>query len=378
MSDPQHIVIVSPNWLGDAIMALPAIQDVRRRFPASRVTMAARPSVASLFPLVPAVNDVLTLEWKGRMADVAAMRHDVARLRALSAGFALLLTNSFATAWLMRQAGVPERVGYRRDLRGPLLTRGVTRPPSSVHQAAYYQHLTSAIDIPAGPLEPELVVPVEALQRASDVLRSSGWDDGRSLVVLAPGAAYGKAKRWPPSHFSTVMTRLVRERGAWCVVVGSAEDAGTTRVVCDGVEADARTGVIDLTGRTTLDLLAAVLSMANACVSNDSGAMHLAAAAGAPIAALFGPTRDRETAPLTRGGRRADVLINPVWCRPCMLRECPIDHRCMRGLEPTRVFESVVGLIEMPGRPVGPAESGQSGGPPDAGHDERVARERAS
>jgi heptosyltransferase-2 len=104
--------------------------------------------------------------------------------------------------------------------------------------------------------------------------------------------------------------------------------------------------VIDLTGATTLAVLAGVMSLAAACVSNDSGAMHLAGAVGTPLAALFGPTRERETSPLARRGRRADVLINPVWCRPCMLRECPIDHRCMTGLKPARVVASVRELME--------------------------------
>jgi heptosyltransferase-2 len=107
-----------------------------------------------------------------------------------------------------------------------------------------------------------------------------------------------------------------------------------------------RASVSDLTGATTLQTLAGVMSLAAACVSNDSGAMHVAGAAGTPLTAIFGPTRDRETAPLTRHGGRADVLVNPVWCRPCMLRECPIDHRCMKGLRPERVFESVRVLMQ--------------------------------
>jgi heptosyltransferase-2 len=162
---------------------------------------------------------------------------------------------------------------------------------------------------------------------------------------MAPGAAYGTAKRWLPSYFADVMTRLSRDSDVQCVLVGSAGDLETTVMVRDALSADAR-GVVDLTGRTSLETLAAVLSMAATCVSNDSGAMHLAAAAGAPVAALFGPTREYETAPLPRAGRRVDVLINPVWCRPCMLRECPIDHRCMRGLKPSRVFESVIALMD--------------------------------
>ena len=356
MSDAQRVVIVSPNWLGDAVMALPAIQDVRRHFGSARIIVAARPSVAPLFSLVPAVDEVLTLEWKGRVTAWPAMRRDVARVATASAGVALLLTNSFATAWLVTQAGIPERFGYRRDWRGPLLTRAVQRPKGSRHQAAYYQHLTTALDIPAGPLEPELAVPPDALVAARGVLRSAGWDEQRPIVVLAPGAAYGKAKQWPPAHFAALVARLVTESEVHCVLVGSGADARTTAEIVHMLDREGDGRIIDLAGRTTLQTLAGVLSLASACVSNDSGAMHLAAAAGAPVAALFGPTREHETAPLTRSGGRAEVLTNPVWCRPCMLRECPLDHRCMRGLDPARVFTAVSDIMNHESR-ITPRES---------------------
>jgi heptosyltransferase-2 len=125
------------------------------------------------------------------------------------------------------------------------------------------------------------------------------------------------------------------------VLVGAPADAESARLVLDSTGAGEREAIVDLTGATTLQTLAGVMSLAAACVSNDSGAMHLAGAVGTPLAALFGPTREKETAPLTRHGGRSDVLINHVWCRPCMLRECPFDHQCMSGLKPERVFESV-------------------------------------
>jgi heptosyltransferase-2 len=133
-----------------------------------------------------------------------------------------------------------------------------------------------------------------------------------------------------------------------CVLVGSAADGDTTRWIVSAIDHRWRRDVIDLAGVTSLEMLAAILARGTACVSNDSGAMHLAGAVGVPLAALFGPTREYETAPLTRPGGRAEVLMNPVWCRPCMLRECPIDHRCMKGLRPEGVFAAVDRLIGSP------------------------------
>ena len=353
MPEPARVLIVSPNWLGDAVMALPAIGDVRRRFTNARLTIAARPAVAPLFAQVPGIDDVIELQWRGQIVKRRALAADVARLRVAAADIAVLLTNSFASGWLVTQAGIPERWGYATDLRRPLLTRTARRPPHSVHQGAYYQHLTRALGIDAGPLEPAVDVSDAAMTAARELLRSGGWDGVRPLVVMAPGAAYGTAKRWLPAHFAGLITRLVRDANVHVVLVGSAGDAETTTWI-RGMLTDATSrAVADLAGRTSLEMLTAILAAAHACVSNDSGAMHLAAAVGAPLAALFGPTRDRETAPLARAGRRADVLINPVWCRPCMLRECPIDHRCMRGLTPERVFTTVADLLAV--RPKQPA-----------------------
>ena len=345
MPEISRLVVVAPNWLGDAVMALPAIADVRRRFAGARLSVAARSSVAALFQLVPGVDDVVTLRGGGGPLRRGPWRADVERLAAARADAALLFPNSFGSAWLTKQAAIPERWGYAADLRGPLLSRAVRRPRGSLHQGAYYQHLVRELGAPSGPLEPALIVPPEALAAARALLARRGWDGVRRLLVLAPGAAYGTAKRWPPAHFGRLATRAAAE-GAQCVLIGSHADAPTVAWVMRCIGDGGGVPAIDLAGETTLEVLAAVLSLAAACVSNDSGAMHLAGAVGVPLAALFGPTREHETAPLIGRGGRAEVLINPVWCRPCMLRECPIDHRCMNGLAPARVFESVQHLMK--------------------------------
>jgi heptosyltransferase-2 len=214
-----------------------------------------------------------------------------------------------------------------------------------MHQGAYYQHLVRELGIESGPLEPAVVVPESTVAAARALLAGKGWDGHRPLVAIAPGAAYGTAKRWLPRHFSRMIDEVVRAHGAQCVLLGSAADAATVAEIRQSVPRAAQSSVMNLAGATNLTMLAAVLRLSGACVSNDSGAMHLAAAVGVPVAALFGPTREYETAPLTRRGVAADVLINPVWCRPCMLRECPIDHRCMRGLAPLRVADSVTRML---------------------------------
>jgi heptosyltransferase-2 len=342
----DRVLVLSPNWLGDAIMALPAIGDVRRRFPRARLMVAARRSIASLFTMSPHVNEVIPLDWSGGLSAQRSRRADIAALRSLGAEVAVLLPNSFASAWLVRRARIHERWGYATDLRRPLLSRAVRRPAIRVHQAEYYRRLLKGLGIENGPLDSQLNVPPHALDSARDLLQAAGWEARRQYVVMAPGAAYGGAKRWPAEHFAEVATRLARERAVRCVLVGSAADTLVTRWVRTLVPSDTSAGVLDLAGLTTLDSLGGVMARASACVSNDSGAMHLAAAVGVPLVALFGPTRERETAPLARHGRRVEVVINHVWCRPCMLRECPLDHRCMKGLSPERVFAVVAEMLD--------------------------------
>lgn len=316
----QRLVILAPNWLGDAVMALPAIADVRRRLPRAAIAVAARRSVAGLFQMVADVTEVLDLEPRR-----ARWRDAGAELRGSGFEAALLLPNSFQSAFAAARAAIPERWGYRTDWRRPLLTRAVP-PVKEAHQIEYYRHLVRALGFLNGSSEPALQVPAEARASGRDLLTRAGWDGRAPLVALAPGAAYGGAKRWPPEYFAELAGALAAD-GVVSVMVGSTAD-GLTGTEIETAFARGG-GLLNLIGATDLVTLAGVLAHCRTMVSNDSGAMHLGAAIGVPVTAVFGPTNDLGTRP--RGDAHR-ILTNPVWCRPCMLRECPIDHRCMRGV----------------------------------------------
>jgi len=320
-----RLVVFAPNWLGDAVMALPALTDVQRAAPAATVHVAARASIAPLYSLVSGIEHVVVLDGAG----------DAAALRAQGYDAALLLTNSFNTALLARRAGIAERWGYRADFRGPLLTRAVLRPVA-VHQAEYYQHLARALGFASGPLEPQLDLPAAIREDAADLLRRAGWDGRNPLVAIAPGAAYGGAKRWPARSFAEVARDLLAS-GATPVLVGNAADAPAGADVIAAIGAGG--AALNLIGGTDLRALGGVLVQCRALLTNDSGAMHFAAALGIGVVALFGPTNERETSPLGRG--RRVVLTHDVWCRPCMERECPLTHRCMRGISAAAVYDAV-------------------------------------
>jgi heptosyltransferase-2 len=343
MREPRRLVVLAPNWLGDAVMALPAIADVRRAFPQARLDVAARRSVADVFRLTTSVDAVVTLAMDARWWRRAAFRTDAAALSSYDT--AVLLPNSFGSAYVVKHAGVTERWGFASDARSRLLTRAIPRPTGARHQAEYYQELVRGLGINTGPLAVALDVPEAARINARDRLTRDGHVDGAPIVVLAPGAAYGKAKQWIPAHVARLITLIARERRATCVVVGSRADAATGAAIRAALPPLAPGRLVDLIGQTTLEALAGVLACADVCVCNDSGAMHLAAAVGAPVVAIFGPTNEHATAPLGNNGARAEILTHDVWCRPCMLRECPIDHRCMTGVTPERVLTAVTRLV---------------------------------
>jgi heptosyltransferase-2 len=236
----------------------------------------------------------------------------------------------------VRLAGVAERWGYARDLRGRLLTRPVPRLRQYGHQVEYYQALGMALGIPAGPPHASIVVPEPARAAARALLHESGLADGSPFVVFAPGAAYGRAKQWLPERFGE-LAHLLAGDGVKTVLLGSKGDMAACQ------EIGRLAPVIDLAGRTDLPALAALLAQARAVVSNDSGAMHLAAAAGARVTAVFGPTNEQKTSPLSASAEaaRPAIVAADVWCRPCMLRECPIDHRCMTRIHAARVHATL-------------------------------------
>jgi heptosyltransferase-2 len=324
---PRRLVIRTPNWLGDAVMALPALAAVRAAFPETWLTVAAIPEVAPIFEEQNEVRpqQILILE-KDR---------EPAQLREGTFDGALLLTNSFRTAWATKRAGIAERWGYAAGARGPLLTRAVPRPRRGLHQSEYYLELVRGLGIAATAAPPRLTVTDTTRQRARRLLDQSGIAEGMPVVGFAPGAAYGYAKRWPPDRVAEVITRIVRDRGARCVLLGAGGDREAGRAIESTLPPDVH--VVNLIGRTDLRLLMGVLEACRAFVSNDSGAMHLAAAVGVPVTAIFGPTNERATAPI--GDH--DVILHQVFCRPCMLRECPIDHRCMKRITVDEVYSAV-------------------------------------
>jgi lipopolysaccharide heptosyltransferase II len=340
LSVASRIVVRPPNWLGDAVLALPALAAIRAAYPAAHLTVAAPASVAALFreqtPLRP--DQVVELP--------DATGPAVAALRGGRFDLGILFPNSFRSAWQFWRAGLPARWGFATAGRGPLLTRRSPRGRSaSRHQSDYYRALVTGLGIACEPDVPPALAPSPPSEhRATALLAERQVPASARLVVLAPGAAYGQAKQWPPDRMAALAARLVSELDAICLVVGATHDRNAARAVESWLREHAPAAaprVVDLVGRTSLGALIGVTAKAAVFVSNDSGGMHLAAALGRPVVAVFGPTDERATRPI--GDH--DVLTAEVFCRPCMLRDCPIDHRCMKRITVETVFDAVARRI---------------------------------
>ncbi len=333
MAAVERVVVRPPNWLGDAVLALPALAAIRAEFRAAHLTIAAPASVAAIFREDTEAAPDHVLELPASRAGVTAA------LRGGRFDLGVLFPNSFRSAWQLWRAGVPARWGYATSGRGLLLTRASRRSATDArHQSDYYRALVTGLDIACDPTRrPALRASRASAARADALLAEHRIDRGTRLVGLAPGAAYGQAKQWPPERMAELAARLVISAGATCAILGATHDRAAARAIESWLRAHApetAPRVVDLVGRTSLGALVGVAARASVLISNDSGAMHVAAALGCPVVAVFGPTDERATRPL--GDH--DVIVEDVFCRPCMLRDCPIDHRCMKRISVDTVF----------------------------------------
>ncbi len=337
------MLIRASNWIGDCVMSVAAVKELRRLYPEDQLTVAGYGRVTGLFEGQAFVDRVIALEHAGAWARI---RLESRELR--SSDRVLLFPNSFASALPAFLARVPNRLGYRTDGRSLLLTRGV-RPRSKrlgYHQAFYYLDLIhqlglSEVDyLEDRDYAPDIALEADesAIEKANSLLKKKRVDRGRPLVALNPGAAFGPAKRWFLDRYAAVADLLVEEEGAEILLIGSRSEVS----LASQIEKQMRTSPRCLSGRTSVATLMGLLSQCDLLLTNDSGPMHLAAALQIPQVALFGSTDEIATGPLCSS---AVVIHKHVECSPCLLRECPIDLRCFDRITVDEVFKAAQGLL---------------------------------
>jgi heptosyltransferase-2 len=321
----HKILIRGPNWVGDAVLAIPAMKAIRDHFNESEITLLVRPWVAGLFTSAPFIDKVWSESRPSTVGDWTRITRDI---RARAFDVALVLPNSFESALMMFLGRVPERIGYATDGRRLMLTNAISRDDEPKHQVYYYLELLKAFSASAV-IDRRYSIEIQATEeeraRARKLLRGEGIPAGGKFLVLNPGAAYGSAKRWYDDRFADTADTLAGEMGFHVAIVGSLGE----RPIAEQIRARMRSRTAVLNGQTSLETLIGVLAESSLMITNDSGPMHIAAALGVPTVAVFGSTDERVTSPY---GARTSIVKHPVECSPCLLRVCPIDHRCMNGV----------------------------------------------
>ena len=337
-----RIALRAPNWLGDGVMALPAMAALRQAFKEDDVTIVGPAAVLTIFNEQHDAQPVRTMAIAGGTGRAAVQSLGAGRFDRI-----VLFTNSFGSAWVAKRAGIRERWGYGGRGRQLLLTRTARKPAKAgrAHHVEYYRTLARRFDAGAGAdAPPRLAARPETLALGAAALRKHGIDPARPLAILAPGAAYGHAKRWIPGHAADVAARLVRTRGMQAALAGGSGDRDAGRAIESWLRAHAPAEagrVANLIGQTDVRGLIGTLGHAALVIANDSGAAHLSAAMGVPTITIFGPTDERVSAPIGPGA----ALSHDVFCRPCQLRDCPIDHRCMKRITADTVFARAEALL---------------------------------
>jgi len=328
------ILVRGTNWLGDAVMSLPALRALRERQPDARITVLARGWVADLYRREPCVDEVL----------VEPLKWSVLRKQRFDA--AILFPNSFRTALEVRLAGIPRRIGYDRDRRGFLLTDPIPPPKAGEtppHERFYYLELLRRAGIldalPAA--EPILLHGAEEARRAGTEMFQQVGMSG-PVVGVSPGAQNSRAKQWLPDRFVESSARVATALGGGVVIFGSASEGALCLEIAEELRR-AGVQVLSLAGETTLTQFIELAAACRAFLTNDAGAMHVASALGVATVAVFGPTDFAATAP---AGPLSSIVRAGVHCSPCMLRDCPIDHRCMTSVTAEKVAETALELVK--------------------------------
>jgi len=341
----ERILVRAPNWIGDAVMCLPAIESLKALYPKSSITVLTKSRAVSVFRNNQAVDEVIEYEDRAKHSGIKGRLVLSGEIRERKFDLAVLFQNAFDAAFIAYVSRIPRRVGYARDLRTKLLTVPVpvTHEIKSVHQVYYYLNIIKVLGgvVTKDPV-PRIYLADDELAWAAEFLKKNGLDK-RALIGASPGASYGPAKRWMPEHFASVLNDFSARHEAVPIIFGGVDDAEVCKSVSDMVAGKH----LNLAGTVDLRQFMALLSHLKVFVTNDSGPMHISAALGVATVAVFGSTDPVLTGPL---GPRARVMIKKVDCSPCFERECLYnDFRCLTSIKPEEVLKEAESLISWTG-----------------------------
>ncbi len=339
--EPKNILVRMPNWLGDLVMATPVLADLRKRWPESRITAMCQSNVAALLKHDPHLDEIYSYHrpsgWIHRWQHLEIIES----LQRGEYDLGVLLTNSFSSAWWFWRGKVGNRIGFTCNCRSWLLNKAVPFPKErkTQHLVITYKMLLQPLGIPLSTTPPKLYVSKEETEAARELLLNlKASPDTHTLIGINPGAAYGSSKCWLPDRFRNIAERLLEEPKNVVLFFGDPAGAPLVNEICK----DLPPRVLNLAGKTNLRELMALIQLCKVLLTNDSGPMHISAALGTPLLALFGSTSDVQTGPYNLG----KVIHKRVECSPCYKRVCPIDFRCMKRIGVDEVYDELQKILK--------------------------------
>lgn len=332
----DKILVRETNWIGDVILTFPALTTIRKNFPMSYITVLSRPWVAPLLENNPDVDEVIIYDYNGIHNGILGKIRLAKTLKKRGFDLALLLQNAFDAALITLLARIPIRVGYNTDARGALLTNKVILDETvfGKHQVYYYLEMLNALGMDIIDENPVIKVSNKAKKSAIEILDSLNIQNNDFLIGINPGAYFGSAKRWLPERYALLSDMVYKDLGGKILIFGSKGE----KVISEMILSVANSDIIDLTGKTSLLETTALIEKCSLFITNDSGLMHLAAALKVPLISIFGSTDPITTSPL---GTSSIIIRKEVPCSPCLKRECPTDHKCMKLIEVDEVYQHV-------------------------------------
>ncbi|MEJ2254267.1 MAG: lipopolysaccharide heptosyltransferase II [Nitrospirota bacterium] len=333
----KNILVRGVNRIGDTVFSLPAVKALKQAFPGARLTVLTKPLPAGLFKNNPCVDEVLIFDSRDAHAGIGGRLRLARELRGKGFDLAVVFHNCFDAALAPFLAGIPERIGYRKELRGPLLTRKLPFPQSAVHQVDHYLALTALCGAATEDRVPELFITSEEKE---DALRFVSQNNvRRPLIGFIPGAV-ALTRRWSPERFAHLGDRLAAATGGSVLILGGPDEKEISKAIRQRM----RARPFDMTGTISLRGLMALLGLCDLVVSNDTGPMHLAWTLGRPVVTFVGAADIREIRPLSP---RVRIIRKDLPCSPCIREVCPEGHtRCLDLITVDEAFETAMEALK--------------------------------
>ncbi len=334
----MKVFLKSPNWIGDCVMSLPAIRALKDSSPEIQIFLITKPNLSQIYKNVTEIEKIVVIPSG---AGIKGFFNTLKILRGFGIKEGILLTNSFISAITLKLSGVKNLTGYKRDLRGWLLTNKEKFPGKSIHQVEFYINIIKLFlkKKISSDYSNELIIDNRETKRAKDIISSQGWEKGELLIGISPTAAFGEAKEWGDGKFKELIKRISEKQWKNRVVLfGSSRE--NERI--NGISSNSIKKPIVVTGEYSLREAISVISLCNVFIGNDSGLLHVANGLNVPLIGLFGPTSPKTTSPVKGSSH---IIYKNVDCSPCSYRNCPIDHKCMNEISVEEVMEIVNKLI---------------------------------